>query len=416
MRIGNLYSIECLDEMLLNIEVPSRIETKKVTSSGKTREVIDQKKLDSNLAVALKYYQCLLKEFYFIKMPNRTAIMKEVISILPYINQYHNITVYKFDFKNFFLSLDKKKVNKIVEKSEKLLYQEELFLKKYIKSIDSFYPGIGIHNIFTELIGNDFDSTIRTTFKSMGLIYFSRYVDDCLMIFDETYDKLDIDNKIEKIMQNCFGKEMEMNPSKSQFHNCKSNLDIDYLGYNFKIDSSGKNIHLGISSEKIAKNMIEIERLIDEDIKNPNPLLLDYRLDAFYKRIVYYSGSTKKTSRWECRGISQNYKELRRFISNDTIKISDQTRSFLKGECINEIYNGKNRNPSKKIYNNIKNDKYYSSFLKNRAILLNPNIGLSRAEIIVIFEKLKLNFNRNDTYKTLVDIYMRKIGNMKNKP
>jgi hypothetical protein len=47
--------------------------------------------------------------------------------------------------------------------------------------------------------------------------------------------------------------------------------------------------------------------------------ILDFKIDALFKRVVYYGSSKNSTvSRWQVRGISDSYKELNRLMDENS--------------------------------------------------------------------------------------------------
>jgi hypothetical protein len=362
----------------------------------KDREVIDKSNISRDELIVLDYYKILINNYYKINYPNRSYIMTELVNIVPFLHLYNRYVIYKFDFKNFFYNISLKKSLKFLKEGINLKPNEYKFLKKYTEQINECVPGIGLHNSLVEVCGKHFDNEMKESFKDKGLIFYARYVDDCILILDEKLSEEEIENTVLKLITKSFGVNLKLNDEKTQYFTSECvNFEIDYLGYAFqKGQSLTKPFKIGISKKKIKKYTDKINKIIQEYRDQDDIELLDYKLDVFFKRIVYY-GDRKNDGnyRWQVRGISDSYKELKRFmnrekafdnITNDTEKLFSKTIEV----CFN-----KNRvGIPPKIQNQLKHNKFVASFLNNRAILLHSKIGLTHKDLK---KKLEIIYDGN---------------------
>lgn len=390
---------------------------KKVNTYGveiiKERKVVNKSSISMAEQIVLDYYKLLINRFCRIVYPNRTNIMTELMNIVPYLHLYNTYIIYKFDFKDFFYNVSPKKSYDFVNEIINLKPREVNFLKEY-SNIEELIPGIGLHNSFIEISGQKFDFEVKRAFKNSGLLYYARYVDDCILILDQKVSKSVIENIIIKLMQKCFGNKLKINADKTQYYDSNDiNYEINFLGYVFqKCQSSKKPYKFGISKKKLEKYKTKINDIILEFQKTQNIELLSFKLELIFKRVVYY-GDRKNDSkyRWQVRGISDSYKELKRFIKNneDYDKITNDTQKFL---CkFIETSFKRNRIPiPAKINNQLKNKKFISYFINNKALLLHPKIGLNQQDL-----KKKLSIFGNESldhysYKELASKLLNRIN------
>lgn len=410
-KLSNQYdeTIEYINNVVSINKSVSPFSTKVV----KEREVIDKSKISKDELILLDYYKILINNYYKISYPNRSYIMTELVNIIPYLHLYNRFVIYKFDFKNFFYNFSSKKSLKFLIDGMNLKSGELKFLKKYTHQNDKCIPGIGVHNSLVEICGKNFDSDMKVYFRDKGLIFYARYVDDCILILDEKITEEEIENIVLKLMANSFGNKLKLNDEKTQYFTSSClNYEIDYLGYVFqKGQSIDKPFKFGISSKKIIKYNDKINKIII-DYKNNNDIeLLSFKLEVLFKRIVFY-GDRKGDDkyRWQVRGISDSYKELKRFMNGDKTfdKITNDTEKlFSKAITICFYRNGVSIPP--KINNQLKNNKFISCFLNNRAILLHSKIGLSHNDLQ---EKLRIVYSgnvANCNYSQLAKLLLQKI-------
>ncbi|MGP4070149.1 hypothetical protein [Halobacillus sp. B29] len=378
----------------------------------KGREIINKDLIPNNEKIVLDYYKLLLNTYYKVTYPNRSYIMTELMNIIPYLHLYNRYTVYKFDFKNFFYNINPKKCFNLIQRSLNLKPYEYYFLRKYLHNIDKLTPGIGLHNAFVEIVGKQFDLGIRNKF-SENMLHFARFVDDCILILDEKISRTYLETEIGKIIKDIFGEKLGINNKKTEFRDSESvKYSFDYLGYEFeKGQAANQPFKVGIAKKKLDKYNDKIEKIILSYDQHHDVRLLSFQLELIFKRIVYY-GSKKNQSknRWQVRGISDSYKELKKFINHneDFEKITNDTKNFFcKSIFICFKRNGV-RIPAK-IVNQINNKKFISLFLNNKAILLHKKVGLSHSELkkrVMVFTNENLE---NYSYNELANKLLRNV-------
>ncbi|OOR19243.1 hypothetical protein [Bacillus cereus] len=399
------------EEILDILKEHVKIATYETTNSGE-RVVIDKSGIEIEEQIVLDYYKLLLNMYCNIKFPNRSYIMTELMNLMPIIHKYYAYTIYKFDFTEFFYSISSKKSFEYICDSVNLKTSEFMFLKNYTKENEKLIPGIGLHNSLVELNGNNFDLEMKKAFKE-GFLYYARYVDDCILILDEKVAKDKIEKTVLNLMKKCFGNKITINPDKTEYHQSDDvNYKINYLGYVFeKGQSAKKQFKFGIAENKLKKYKKQIDKIVLEYGDNNDIEMLSFKLELVFKRIVYYG--TRKNSnkyRWQVRGISDSYKELKRFMKNNDNyeKITNATERFF---CKN-IEDSFGRNgillPAK-IKNQLENKKFISCFFNNQALLLHPKLGLNHSNLKGKVEIVYKNNIENCGYNELADILLRNI-------
>lgn len=378
------------------------------------RKVINKNLLTTENKIILEYYKLLINQYYGVKYPNRSFIMTELMNLMPYLHKYNKFTIYKFDFEKFFYNINPKKCFQYIYETVDLKPKEYRFLKKYTNSLNALLPGIGLHNSLIEVNGKHFDNKVRKEFSKFGLLHYSRYVDDCILILDESLEEVEINKIILKLMGDVFGKKLRLNPIKTQFFTSSdTNYKIDYLGYVFeKGQSSHTQFKFGITKKKLEKYENKIKEIILEFDESNNLDILNFKLDLMFKRLVYLgdrNGDGKV--RWQVRGISDSYKELKRFMHNneDFNKISRDTKTFFQ-HSITRGFRREGITIPAKLNNQIKNKKHISNFINNNALLLHKKIGLNYNNLQ---EKVKLLTNENlnnDSYSELAEKLLKNIN------
>lgn len=382
------------------------------------RQVVDSTTLTDDNKLLLNYYKEIIQNVYDVKFPNRNQIMKEFMNIIPFLSNYNDVSIYKFDIEKFFYNIDVIKViNKINDSS--LLFPFEIdFLIKTIKQWKSFTPGIGLINCLTEMLGKDFDARIRSIYPH-DLIYYSRYVDDCILVFSSKVDKTELVNIVNDELRSVFGENISTNPRKTDFFSETKNLNFEFLGYH--IFSNRNNGHselvFGLGKKKIEKNIEKLERIVRDYKKNNNKKLLITRLDLFYKRLVYRKKDlTSSKVNWEVRGISQNYEELRRFIQREstsrryeTGNLTKDTKNLINGTCLRQIFSNNRIDIPHEIDQSIKSNHYIKNFYENRAVILNKEIGYTYPHLTKVLSRVGIKVSSATNYSDLCKIYYDEI-------
>lgn len=382
------------------------ITTPYVTKNINSRVVIDKSKINIEEQITLDYYKLLLNRYCNLRFPNRSYIMAEIMNIVPDLHRYHAYTIYKFDFKDFFNTISSKKSFAYICDELDLKTFEYEFLKKYTRVINELIPGIGLHNTLVEVVGRKFDLEIKKTFQE-GCLYYARYVDDCILILDEKIDREKIEKVILRLMKQCFGNKSKINYDKTDYYNSScTNIKFDYLGYEFKTGQLAKSeFKFGIAQSKLEKYINVIKDIVIEYKVTKDIEVLSYKLELLFKRVVYY-GVRKNSNkyRWQVRGISDSYKELKRFMKNskDFKRITRGTENFFTRE-VERVFRINRVAMPAKIKNQLKNNKFTSCFLNNKTLLLHQKIGLTHNKLKQKLRTFDNSNLENDSYNELAN-------------
>ncbi|WP_215189904.1 reverse transcriptase domain-containing protein [Exiguobacterium sp. s6] len=372
-----------------------------VTSIKNSREVIDKNSISKSQLMKLDYYKLLINKYGKLTFPNRSSVINELMNIIPDLHMFHKYTIYKFDIESFFYSVDTSKSVKEIERLFNLHSYEKKFFEKYVNQHKLFVPGVGIHNSMIEILGKKFDMRIKEIFKD-NCVFYARYVDDGLIILDESFEKKFIDKLLSKILKEIFGVKTKLNITKTQCFLKENNIRIEYLGYQFNKGQDGE-FNFGIALSKLQKYKEKLRSYII-DFQNTGDLeKLDFRLDVFYKRIVFY-GKRKNNNlfRWQVRGVSDSYKELKRFMKkeNPYERITRETKNFFaKDICI--LFRQLGVTIPLLIKNKVINGFYLANFKNNKAILLHPKLGWKYEKLEKCLRQLYQVSTLNKSYSDL---------------
>ncbi|WP_342600639.1 reverse transcriptase domain-containing protein [Psychrobacillus sp. FSL H8-0483] len=408
-NLSELYNEEekNIREVIKLYKIPEKYKLINV----KSRLVVEKGEISNNNNITLDYFKELLNRLYNIRFPNRSFIMKELMNIIPYLNKYHQYTIIKIDFEKFFYNVNVGEIKKILI-NDGLLYEKELnFLVKYLNKNRILYPGVGIHNTLLEILGDKFNKKVRETFKDDGLIFFARYVDDSILIFDQHLDDQDVMDKLKQITSKVLGKDIKINQNKSKVIKSTDGIEkFEYLGYLFEKRQNGKYC-IGIASSKLKKYKIKLEKIVLEYKGDNNLEKMCLKLEILYKRTVYWGNTRKiKYKRWQVRGLSDSYKELRRFMTNleDFSKITKETENFFVKD-LETIFKKNSLNIPPEIESKIANKSYSAAFFNNRAIMLNKTIGLSQKDLVKRLDTLGVSVKNGTSYEELALSFLKKI-------
>lgn len=358
---------------------------------------------ESDTYIALKYLKKRLDTIKNIKYPSRNVITRKVFSTISNIHELSNYTIFKFDFKNYFNSINSKIVlQKYIVNSNIYRYEYDNF-NKLCDLYKKCYAGLPISNAMVEIISNDFDTKINALLNDKGLIHYSRYVDDVLLIFNKKVDIDDIKNTIERLIQEVFeSSDVKINENKTVYLYKNSRGNFTYLGYCFKQNTKGK-FQFGISKNKISKYIIRIDKIFESYILNNNVELLRQRLLWIISRVVFYEPHDLIKDVWDTIGIIDTYQLLRNQLGN----LETETSDFLEKIIINEAKRCLRGNLPYFLKGD--GEKHYSLFNgleHNKTILFHPSIGWSLDHLKKQINKIDSTINLNQkSYIELRKIY-----------
>lgn len=390
------------------------IKHRKIKKDGKIRKIYTVDK-ESDEYIVIRYLKKKLDLIFNVKYPNRSEIMPELFSLIKKIECLTNYTVYKFDFKSFFETIDAEMIwNNYIRNNFFEKYIKDL-VERYIDENKYCYQGLALSNVFVEIAGKYFDRKIKYTFNSKGLIFYSRYVDDGLLIFNKDVKQEEIRERLIEIAKEIFGNKVKLNEEKEKYYTkyMKDDLkNFTYLGYLFKF--SDKKYKFGIAKEKLEKYGKEINKITLEYLKNGDVELFRQRILFFISRRVYYNvfASNNKIAKWDVAGITANYNLLRHEIMKKNGNLEEKTKNFLTRQPYENVRKILKSNPLKNklyFYNSQESKSSYcimAAFKNNKSIVFHPNIGWSAKYLCERIRKIDSTFKiHNKTYRECVTYY-----------
>lgn len=369
----------------------------------------------TNEEIALKYLKRRLDIELNIKYANRNCIMRELFPVIENITCLGDFTIFRFDFKHFFESVEARKIfDEYVVDTNLRRYEKDL-LKQLTELYKYCFAGLPTSNAFIEIVANRFDQVLKSKFRDKGLCFYSRYVDDGILVFNEFVDKTYIQKVLDNAIREVFNMPSVMLNADKTCYLTKYTGDskFNYLGYQFEKNGRGNKIYFlfGIADSKIKKYQNKLDCIIKQYIKDNNIELFRHRILYYISRTVFYTNTNSRYStlgKWDVSGIIENYGLLRKYIANKS-RLIRTTQVFL----FNGVYNGCARAGliNKKIpyFLREKGKDVYSiayGLQKNKTIIFHPNIGWSA-------EYLKKQITRLDpemdlekkSYRELSKIY-----------
>lgn len=321
-------------------------------SNGKKRFVkqfIEHYSPESILCQCIKQ---ILDRTFRIKYPNRNKSVRALFDVLKSVKQMTDFTIIKYDFKDYFNSVS---ATYVYEKyiKEKLLdrFEAEL-IKRFARETRYAFAGLSTSNVVAEIIAQRFDTEIRLAFASKGILFFERYIDDSIIIFNEHIEESECRDILQVVLDRVFH-----DSSITGSPQCKTRFNlskfvyisrrllangpkiIDYLGYEltFQVQNDKVELKYGITQakrDKYNKRLGDIIRLYQSPVYNNgatnpdyhNMELLRHRIAAFTSRSVYQSCKFNETI-WKAKGFIGNYGELRYLLGTPLIDAT--TESFL---------------------------------------------------------------------------------------
>lgn len=416
----------------------SNYTTKKIYINKKPREINKYEDPFSPENILSNYLLIILKHSTNIKLPSRKKISNKLFDNIKYLNKLSNFAIYKFDFKDFYNSVSSELIfNNYLQYIIKTRFDYEL-MKKYTTEVKKTYTGLCLSNLLVEIISSDFDDILKQEFSNYGLFFYTRYIDDTILIFnkyisEDLFNKI-LDDTIKKVFT--YESKLDVNTNKSKFNfiirNKCENKDIDFLGYKFQFnfkEHQKDHIKYGISTDKIKKHRKKISKItnlyaqeyIDETLNE------DYNnIELFRQRILNYScrqvyvKSSNNRDIWIDKGFISDYSELRYLLLADPNYLIKDTLEFLEKGITDEVDSQLNK--INKQYTDIyflkdSNDKSkynLSNNMKNNSTLLfHEKIGYSKKSLINLYSKIETINESNEfkkTYEEILNSYNNKIN------
>lgn len=412
---ANAYNFDDLSTIVLN-------------QNGKKRVVKKYEDIFSSENVLCQHIKHVLDREFKVKYPNRNKVIRSLFSYIAAAKQMTNFTVVKFDFKDYYNSVSSIYVfekyirPKIKDRFELDLIRDFVYKTKYA------YAGLCTSNVIAEIIAKDFDREIKNEFLAKGLLFYERYIDDCILILNENTKQADIESLLDEILKKVFDNfsnndiakcKTKFNSGKFQFLSKKTltanPVVIDYLGYEFSFSKSASDIVeivYGITLAKQQKYRKRLDKIISLYIDPSSPdykdlELLRHRILAFSSRVVYINKHFNRDV-WKVKGFISNYGELRYLL--DTSSVSAGTKHFLQNMIRDAFLNNSVSLPyfmKPKGYNLFENMK------RNKTILLVDNIGYDYSSLTNLCKQIDIlstdAYGKKRGYGTLVRDYLIKV-------
>lgn len=361
---------------------------------NKIRHIKKYKKLSCEETLCI-YLKRLLDRKYRIQYPNRNEFMHSLFDVINAVRTMHDYTIVKFDFKDYFNSVSSEYVYKKYLVKTSLERDEMNLLEKYVISTKYAYAGFNASNIICEIIAKHFDEVLSLKFRKYGLIFYRRYIDDGILIFNKHVDRdfcLSIINKT--IKEIFYDKNIEvenscktcLNTNKFKYISAsflaKQNKEdsFNFLGYmfvlkpKFKKENLNTKFKFGITKEKIEKYSKRVDDLVKEYKKHGNMELLQHQIKAFSCRCVYQISKNGYLT-WKTKGFISNYQELRYRLDC----LTEETEEILRYSIINAFKN--NRVPIP-YFLKVKDDEcsynLYNNMKKYKTLLFVERIGIGK--------------------------------------
>ena len=412
---ANAYNFDDLSTIVLN-------------QNGKKRVVKKYEDIFSVEYVLCQHIKHVLDREFKVKYPNRNKVIRSLFSYIAAAKQMTNFTVVKFDFKDYYNSVSSIYVfEKYIKPKIKDRFELEL-INDFVYKTKYAYAGLCTSNVIAEIVAKDFDREIRNEFLAKGLLFYERYIDDCILILNENTKQADIQSLLDKILKKVFDNisnndiakcKTKFNAGKFQFLSKKTltanPVVIDYLGYEFSFSKSASDIVevvYGITLAKQQKYRKRLDKIISLYIDPSSPdykdlELLRHRILAFSSRVVYINKHFNKDV-WKVKGFISNYGELRYLL--DTSSVSAGTKYFLQNMIRDAFLNNSVSLPyfmKPKGYNLFENMK------RNKTILLVDNIGYDYSSLTNLCKQIDIlstdAYGKKRGYGTLVRDYLIKV-------
>lgn len=268
--------------------------------------------------LVIEFLKDRLKYKYKVNMPDRNLIIENVKSLLYDELDYFII---RLDIKNFFASISNDSLLSYIKQKTLLNSDEYYLLYKLLEVSPSGLPaGLSISNYLSEIFLEGFDIKLKDIHRN--ILFYSRYVDDILIIIPEKLSTKEIElikSKINKIVD-LYGLSIDFNnQNKNNFIEFYKDCDtgtLSYLGYSF-YKQKNSTLLTTIDKNKLNNYYKKIDKMFNSYYyDNKDELLLYERLYAFCcnNKILKYNTNLRKdlsyytTKQYIYYGVIDNYK------------------------------------------------------------------------------------------------------------
>lgn len=378
------------------------------------------------------YLKFVLDSALNVKYANRKNVIKLLFNQLFLLKDFRNFTIIRFDFKDYFESISTKYVyEKFISEEIKDRNNAKLFTE-YCSRIPRCYMGLPLSNAFAEIAGRAFDEQIQERFADDGLCYYTRYVDDCIMILNQRVTQDECISKIKLCVKDIFKDErieavrdsnVEVYGSGDKKFQYISDLEVetqhsfDFLGYEIFLERKEKQkltLQYGITADKMEKYRKRIKSMFDQCPSIRDCELLRHMLQVFCRRTVYRKG-VGKSLKWNVKGFISDYSELRFHLSNG--ELHSTTKKFLQA-VIWRVSQEKFHDAPYFLKSEERSKPHpaytlYDNMLNNRTLFFDPDfkMGIPRRTLIKRLRQIDSQAVIDDetSYHTILHKYLKHI-------
>jgi len=400
----------------------SKLEVFSLNQAGKKRNIRTYAEFSCEEILCI-HLKRLLDRRYYITYPNRNTYIHSLFDLLNAVKDMNDFTIMKFDFEDFFNSISSSYVYERYIKNSTLERDQKDLLYNFCQATKYTYAGLSTSNIIIEIITKQFDELIRQIFSNYGLIYYRRYIDDGILIFNKYIDNNTCQSLIDDAIKYVFLDftvpspvicKARLNLSKLRHiskrdlvainPNCK---EFDFLGYQFVMNLDNKkkvSIKYGITQKKIDKYNDKIDKIISS-CNGEQGEYLRHCIRAYTQRTVYRQKKYNYEI-WKVKGFIANYGELRYYVD----RLTPATKAFLEnmvrdgftraGIDIPYYLKGKEDENPYNLYNNL---------VKKRTLLFVEGIGISRETLETMCNEVEISELDEKEYSGLVRDYLIRI-------
>jgi hypothetical protein len=265
--------------------LPSAVSGKTVYGVGNSLEQI----------LAVRFIQKILKDIYEVRMPPRDILVGQIRSlVLDGVPKY----IIRADVESFYESVQHKELLDGIHQSPKLSVVVKRILTRLMKdyvnvsgSENGLPRGIGVSAYLSEIYLSSIDLEIR---RQDDLFYYSRYVDDMLLMFAPQRSELAGDYLpiLEGILER---KGLTLNNKTKVIDLLEEHKgDFDYLGYSFDVSSSKLGVRL--SKRKIDKYRSRLDKAFS-DYTSKCSFVPNKAADELVLRCLFLTGNMRLFNR-----------------------------------------------------------------------------------------------------------------------
>lgn len=360
--------------------------------------------------IVLLHLKYQLRKTFRVSFSNRNKVIEELFDKLRVARSLKDLTIIKFDFKNYFYSVSTEYIYETYIQNSRLSREDKDYIDLLCKSNPYCVAGLPVFNYFIEIISEDFDKALSARLSKYGLVYYERYVDDGVALLNKYLPKKEVrkilNGVIEEVFLNSTSKnKVRLNESKFAVINRRylaQDCVFDFLGYEFFLRQDFKKINVGITKRKRDKYQNKVDKLIKQNFtpgdKNSEEKIRQL-IKAHSSRVVYLAPSAKHKGVWVSKGIIANYNKLKDYTGD----IDRDTRKFLRDIYINAFKKAGYTPPH---YLNNPRYRLLDNMTANRAMIFNELIGMSKDTLIKNITKTGRTPDPTRDYNYLVKDYL----------